>query len=1108
MKQRVEIFRSLFKGREDVFAIRWERDYKSGYMPAYDLNWDEFRIHKAKGGSLKNFENKQYALLTDTKLINHFSGKEIIGIYPLLKNNTSWFIVADFDQSGAKNKRWEDDCRIFISQCEKYNLPVYLERSRSGNGGHVWMFFEDPYPAFKSRRLFTHFLNASGIVPGSDTNSNFDRLFPSQDEHSATMLGNLISLPLQKTALENGNACFIDPENLKPFADQWAFLHTVRKIKIKEFDELYNTIHSPVTVHMQGGNLQITLSNQIILPRFGLNPLLIKYLKDTLNFINADYLIRKRSGKNTHSTEAYFKTVEEKEDTLVLPRGFIGRLLRFCNEQKIIYQLEDKRIKLEPVRFSSSISLLDYQQKTLDITDKKDFGVIVAPPGSGKTVMGLEIIAKKGQPALIIVHRRQLFNQWVDRIQSFLGIPKFRIGRIENGRYEIGNEITVAMIQSLPTDLGDNDTSYQSFGTIIVDECHHIPAKTFREVILHFHSFYLYGFTATPTRKNRDEKLIFFHIGDIIHEVVIPASARQHKQLSVTIQTTELFAPFNAATDKTETLINILIHDTARNEIMVADIKRESMAGRKILVLTERKSHVDILQQYLKGICETITLTGDDSDQNKKAKLQLIEQGDFQVLIATGQLLGEGTDIGILNCLVLAYPFAFEGKLIQYIGRVQRSPVPPVIYDYRDHKIDYFNNLFRQRNKYYRKLMKSGQLTLLDELVLVFNGVDFYINTTDKLLSIDCLDLPLPVERFKDDVIWKLRVNRYDDEQGELFTEIIDYNFLIGEVTDNSQASFYFYGIEKIKFRNMDTGGFLRSVILKRQSPANNATQLANIKKELPKEQVILKTMKVPFWKINFLYGRVSFPMFIEALNQEIVFEINNTDIRPEFAAIRDYFSKALKKKMIAVTITVRYTENKILSATAQSEDIDSINYHMIDSVRFEFIKREILSGKGRTMGDSTLQTMGDLLSPHKEAGKIFTSEMNLLEDILKIKKSKHYLQLKYLSTRHEASVLKVRFVLQPFSFLFLIAGEKKFYIVWETLDSEEATYVWHMNKNREALRIALDEIEITLSNIRQAGRQNFLEKENNNFSRVLHDYSDAKKGFVIWKGLLEERLA
>jgi superfamily II DNA or RNA helicase len=1117
MEHTLAIFKSIFKGRTDVFAIRWEKDGKSGYTPAYILDWDQFKIHRAKGGTLKDFKNKEYAPLTDQRMLNHLSGKEIVGVYPLLQDNTSWFIAADFDQSTNKTKSWIHECLAFMLECEKHKLPVYLERSRSGTGGHVWMFFEEPYPAFKSRRLFSQLLKSSGIISEAEKNSNFDRLFPNQDVHSSKGLGNLIALPLQKKAMQNGNACFINLENLNPFGDQCKFLETIEKVKLQTLDELYESIigsklnsstAGAITANCFNGEFPIILSNQVVLPRSGLDPLLVKYIKDNLSFMNVDYLIKKRSGRSTYGTQMFFETAEEKKDIITMPRGIIGGLLRYCNEQKIAYKFEDKRVRLEPVKFTSSISLYDYQHSAVETTNKKDFGVIVAPPGAGKTVMGLEIIAKKQQPALIIVHRKQLLDQWVDRIQSFLGIPKFQVGKIDGDHYDMGEGITVAMIQSLQTsNLPDKNKLYNAFGTIIVDECHHIPAKTFREVIQHFHSYYLYGFTATPIRKNKDEKLIFIHIGDIIHEVIIPVTSNQNKQLSVIVQTTELFAPFNASTDKIETLANILIHDTARNQMLVNDIKREVKAGRKILVLTERKAHVDILQQYLKGVCETVTLTGEDGDQSRKAKLKLIEAHDFQVLIATGQFIGEGTDIGVLDCLVLAYPFSFEGKLIQYIGRVQRSTIAPVIYDYRDHRIEYFDNLFKQRNKYYRKLMKTGQLTDLKEIFLVFEGPGFYINASGNLLPVDCLDLPMPVKEFKDGVVWKLRINKYNEEEGELNAEIIDYDFPLTNVTDGRQGSFYFYGIEKIKFRSLDTSGFLRSVILEPQPITETKATVVDIKKQETREHVILKAMKVPLRKINFLFGGVSFLIFVSELNHEISFEIQNPDIRPEFAAIRDYFAKALKKKLISVNITVKYTDTQVLSVTAQSDDIDSINNHMIDSVRFEFVRREIFKRKNNGHDDPSIHTMEDLLNSNDGGKKLLASEAALFDDILNIKNSRHYLQLKYLSSRHEASVLKLRFVLQPFSFLFLLAGERKYHIIWETLDSEEATYIWHTDRTRESLRIKLEEIETILRDIKQNGRQAFLEKENDNFSRVVHDYSDATKGFVAWKGMLEEKL-
>ncbi|MEJ7912502.1 MAG: DEAD/DEAH box helicase family protein [Chitinophagaceae bacterium] len=1117
MAWNLEIFNSLFKGRSDVFAIRWDREGKSGYTPAYILDWNEYKLHKTNGGTLKDFTNKHYAPLTEKRMLNHLEGKEIIGLYPLLQDNTSWFIAADFDQSTAKSKLWMDECRAFMLECEKHDLPVYLERSRSGMGGHVWMFFENPYPAVKSRQLFNYFLKSSGIMAEGNKTSNFDRLFPNQDSHSGIGLGNLIALPLQKKAVENGNTCFIQTENLNPFTDQWMFLGTIQKVTPRKLDELYdativnkehNSVNNQDALNSTDSPFTIILTNQIVLPRNGLHPLLLKYLKENFNFINVDYLIKKRTGKSTYDTPLYFKAVEEKDDAIVMPRGITRELIKYCNDQNIAYQLKDKRIKLEPVKFNSSISLYDYQHEAVEVILKKDFGVVVAPPGSGKTVIALEIVARNQQPTLIIVHRRQLFDQWVDRIQSFLGIPKFQVGRIEGGRCEIGKEITVAMIQSLQTpNLPDTEKLYHAFGTIIVDECHHVPAKMFRDVMQHFHSYYLYGFTATPIRKNKDEKLIFMHIGNIIHEVFIPVKGIHNKQLSVTIQNTELFAPFNASTDKVETLLNILIHDTARNEMIVNDVRREIRAGRKILVLTERKTHIEILQQYLKGVCETITLTGEDSEQHKKRKLQLIDAGDFQVLIATGQYLGEGVDIGVLDCLMLPYPFSFEGKLIQYIGRVQRSQVAPVIYDYRDYKIEYLNNLFKQRNKYYRKLLKSGKLTNLEEMVLVFKGTGFYINTNINPLSIDCLDLPLPVEEFKEGIVWKIRVNKYNEEEGELFSEVTDYNFSLDKVTDSKKALFYFSGIEKIKFRALDTNGFLHAVNLKPQQLSEPVVKENQRKEPVPSEYVVIKTMKVPLAKINFLLGAVSFSLFIQEVNQEITFEILNPDIRPEFAAIPDYFAKALKKKLIAVDIVIKYTDSQIISATAKSADIDSINSHMIDSIRFEFVKREIFTGKGLSTEDKSVHTMEDLLSSYGEGKKLFSSEAGLIDNILNVKNSRHYLQLQYLSSKHEVAVLKLRFVLQPFSFLFLLAGDKKYHIVWETLDSEEATYIWHSDKTRESLRTTLGEIEVILKDIKLKGRQIFLEEERNNFTRVVHDYSDAKKGFVTWKGMLEEKL-
>ena len=1116
MQDQLVIFKSLFKGRNDVFAVRWEKEGKSGYWPAIDINWTEYSLYKARGGLLENFPDKKNIPLTDERLTQHLKGREIIGIYPLLQDDTSWFIAADFDQTESGKKNWIEECQTFIVECEKQGLPVYLERSRSGQGGHIWLFFETPYPAVKSRLLFLTLLTNAGIISAFDKNSNFDRLFPNQASHSGKGYGNLIALPLQKIALEKGNTCFIDPITLESFPDQWAFLQTVQKVSPQKLNEILDKVSlshhviwdNPSPPKYPDGKIHIALTNQIIIPRHDLTPQLISYLRENLSFLNVDYLIKQKSGKSTYNTEAYFKTLSEKDGFVFLPRGFIGTLIEHFEKQKIPYHFEDKRVKLESVEFKTSISLHEFQKIAIEATNKKTLGVIVAPPGAGKTIMGLQIIAQKQQPALIIVHRKQLFDQWIERIQSFLGIPKFRIGKIEGGKCEIGNEITVAMIQSLQSD-SLPDKTHHSFGTILVDECHHIPAKTFREVIINFHSYYLYGFTATPNRKNKDEELIFIHIGKIIHRVTLSPTEENHsKKLSVTIQETGLYAPFNAKTDNLETLLHILIHDTARNELIIKDIKREVTAGRKVLVLTERKAHVAILQQYLKSSMETIAITGDDPVQARKSKLQQIRDGHFQVLITTGQFMGEGADIDALDCLILAYPFAFEGKLIQYIGRVQRSSVKPAIYDYRDSRIEYLETLFKQRNRYYRKLVKSGQIKPFEELVLIFDSRRFYIQSTENSFPIDCLDLPTPIEQFRPGVCWKLRVIKYNDETGELISEIIDYHYDKNNIVLNIDPSFYFPGIEKIKFRAIDTAGLLRSVILTKQV-VTQQTIPAKVKatEKPPIESAVLRTMKVPFSKINFQYGSVSFPLFIEELNQELIFEIENVDIRPEFGAIQEYFSKTLKKKLITTDIAVRVSNNTIISATAKSDDINCINNTLIESVRFEFVKREFFKPKDGSFIHNT-NTFDSLLGQyHSSAKDLFVSEQGFLNDILNVKKCKHYLHLKYLSSKHETAILKLRFVLQPFSFLFLLSGDKKYHIIWETLDSEEATYIWHTEKSREALRVTLNQIEEIITGIKKSGRQDYLKQEHPNFSRIWHDYSDPQKGFTTWKCSLEERL-
>lgn len=712
LSTQIQLFKSVFKGREDVFAVRWEKGNKSGYRTAYHYDPYMYRAHKMKGGTLQNYSDKTSLKLTDEEIAKHLKGEQLIGIYPMLQDNTSHFIVADFDESN-----WIDDARKFLKSCNEKNIPAYLERSRSGNGGHIWIFFEQPYPAFRSRKIFISLLEQSGAFSVFDKSSSFDRLFPNQDFLSGKGLGNLIALPLFKKTLEQGNSSFISADTLQPFGEPFEFLKNIKRISISELNNLFQSLTSTshsTSQKVSNGKLIIALNNEVKIRREGMTTPLINFLKDELNFTNSEFIIKKKIGKNTFGTERFFKFVEETVNEVIVPKGFIGKLIRFCRENKIEYDFIDERKKHKTVPFIFNAQLREYQQAIIESISKKDLGVIVAPPGSGKTIVALKIISDKHQPALIIVHRKQLLEQWTERVKTFLGIPKNEIGYIGQGKSKVGKKITIATIQSLSKKLDkpDSENLKTTFGTILVDECHHITAETFRNTIAKLQTFYLYGFTATPFRKYNDGKLIFIHLGEVISEIKA-SEINPAQQAKVVIRNTELDIPFNSKNDQFETISKILIHDSTRNKLILQDIIFELKEGKRVVIITERKDHVESLQQYMKQSYETITLTGDDSESNRVSKWKILKEGNYQVLITTGQFFGEGTDLQNLNCLFLVYPFSFQGKLIQYIGRVQRSEVTPTIYDYRDIKMDYLNKLFLKRNTFYRKMYR--QATLFDE---------------------------------------------------------------------------------------------------------------------------------------------------------------------------------------------------------------------------------------------------------------------------------------------------------------------------------------------------------------------------------------------------------
>ena len=985
-KEHIQLFKSLFRGRDDVFAIRWEKGSKSGYMPAYFYDPYQYRLHKINGGTFKDFTEKSFLPLNDNQVFKHLEGEQLIGVYPLLKDNTSWFIAADFDK-----ENWQQECKDFISVCKSKNIPAYLERSRSGNGGHVWIFFEEPYPAAKSRTIFKQLLEESGTFSIFDKTSSFDRLFPNQDFLSGKGLGNLIALPLHKPNVTEGNSCFIDPESFVPYENQWDFLKQIKRIKTAKLDFLYYSIvkndADELGHSLSGDTLVIRLDNQIRINKTWLTTPLVNFIKDTFNVANPDYFIKKKIGRNTFNTNRYFNLISESENEVFLPRGTIGQLLRFCNKQKINFEFQDKRKKSKDIHFTFGTELLRHQQIVMSAVSKKDFGVITAPPGSGKTIIGLKIIADKRQPALIVVHRKQLLNQWLERTEAFLKIPKNQIGKIGQGKAKIGKQVTKAMIQSLDKKL-DIPELCVKFKTVIIDECHHIPALSYASTISKLRPYYQYGLTATPFRKNSDGKLIFTYLGELIVDIK-PQDIKTFKKARIIVRNTDLDVPFDPKTDTFETLSKVLVHDSTRNKKIVDDIASEVNTGKRVVVITERKEHIATLYQFLKQKFEVIALSGDDSERDRRLKWKVLNEGNYQILITTGQFFGEGTDLQNATCLFLVYPFSFKGKLIQYIGRVQRSEIAPLIYDYRDYRIEYLNRLFLKRNTYYRNL--DRQATLFD-------------------------DAPpeIPIEQ-----------------------------------------------------RNIP----------------------------------ISENIKVLIEQLDFRFGTIAFTHKSSQLPTALEFEIENDYIRPEFGVLKPYFAKVMDSKTVEITISAEFENNVLVAQLAISRDLERINREVLESVRFRFVEQRFFAKKSNSEEES------DIAQDEERIQTLYPSEHELLEDILSKKNVKHFRQLRYLADNHARSILKLRFVLYPFSFVFLLTGNHQFHMVLETLDTEEATYIWHFDKNSSTLKENIASVDSALNTIRNQGRQVYLESRPVNFSRIIHDYSDDRKGFIQWRDSLEEKL-
>ena len=500
-------------------------------------------------------------------------------------------MAADFDGTN-----WLEDCRNYQEGIAGIGLSAYIERSRSGNGGHVWIFFEESYPCYKSRVIGLEIVRKVLKLSAFDKEASFDRLFPNQDAIAKDGFGNLIALPFQGESVGAGNTVFINPVTGTPYENQFKVLKTIKRYKTQELDMAYNKLtgigNDSASSNPKSRKLKITVGQRITLEKSQLDGALIGYLKEELNFLNTEYLTKKRLGMSLYQVQKYFRLIDESTKTISLPRGFLSRLLRFLYEQNMKYEINFIIPKFVNCKFKSNIKLKDQQEQVVAAAMVENQGVIVAPAGSGKTMLGMELIARHQKPALILVHRKELLDQWVERIQTFLNIPKVHIGRFSGTKKTIGKEITVGLLQSFARS-NDLTKLREKFGTIVVDECHHIPAKTFRNVIASFNPEYLYGLTATPKRQHNDEQLIYVYIGDIIanmDDFAKDTLENGAKKFDIVIRNTQLRIPFNWKTDTFELIAKVVSYDTSRNELVIKDILEQVFFKEKYWCLANAKT--------------------------------------------------------------------------------------------------------------------------------------------------------------------------------------------------------------------------------------------------------------------------------------------------------------------------------------------------------------------------------------------------------------------------------------------------------------------------------------------------------------------------------------
>lgn len=739
LDEKVGLFRRLFRGRTDVYPLRWESKTsgKSGYSPACAHEWrpgicEKPRVKCADCG------HRLLLPVTDAVIYDHLAGKQTVGVYPLLADDGCHFLAVDFDEA-----EWREDARGFVDSCRMLEVPVALEVSRSGNGAHAWIFFSAAVPAREARRLGTALISHTCSRTRQLNLGSYDRLFPNQDTLPKGGFGNLIALPLQKKPRESGFSVFVDGD-LIPYADQWQFLASIVRMPpqdiepailratggmhpldvtfIEEEDHKEPWKCPAPSLQKLGGampkSLTLTLANLVYLEKAQLPQSLANRLIRLAAFQNPEFYKAQAMRLPVWNKPRVIGCAENYPLHIALPRGCLEAVEELLRDNGIRCELRDERYAGKPLDIGFQGTLRPDQHNAAEAMLGHDTGVLCAPTAFGKTVTAAAIIARRGVNTLVLVHRTQLQKQWQERLRAFLESGEGVIGTVGGGKAKPTGKIDIAVMQSLSRQ-GEIDPLVEGYGQVIIDECHHIGAASFDTLLKRVKAKYVLGLTATPIRRDGLQPIIFMQCGPIRHAAAKPEGAPRDLAVVPHWLHKPIDLPPQASTQE---VFRQLALDSDRTAKVAAEIKDAYDQGRKVLALTERTEHLDAMATALIGKVPTFILHGRLSKKQRTAllsELEALPPDAPRVLLATGKLVGEGFDHPPLDTLVLAMPISWKGTLQQYAGRLHRehaTKTNAVIIDFVDTGHPALLRMWDKRQAGYRAIgyRIADQRTLAD----------------------------------------------------------------------------------------------------------------------------------------------------------------------------------------------------------------------------------------------------------------------------------------------------------------------------------------------------------------------------------------------------------